>query len=469
VEQLWVNEISDNPIALSAAEAEADRGLHRTLTTGQLSMIAIGGAIGTGLFLGSAFAIGFAGPAVLVSYAIGALVTLLLMGALAEMTVVLPASGSFGLHAERFVGPMAGFLVRYAYFSCLVLAIGTEVTAIAIYMGFWFPGVPGAYWIFAFAAGLVLVNALSVRVFGSIEYVFSMTKILAIVAFILLGAWLIAGAGPDSPIGFGNYVADGGFLPNGLWGMWVAVIIALFSYFSVEMIAVAAGEAEEPDKAIKSAFKATVFRLVLFYLLTLAIMLALVPWREAGAGGSPFVTVMAATGVPGAAGIINLVILVAALSAMNSQLYGATRMLFSLARAGFAPAALGRVSRQGVPLFALAVSSTGIGLAAIVYALTPETAFTFMISIAIFGALFTWAMIFVTHIHFRRRYPEGAAAFRMWGAPWTSAAGALLIGAILVTTLFTEDFRMTLVYGVALLALLSGVYLWRFGRRTAPD
>ena len=458
---------SDSPAALSAAEMEADRGLHRSLGTGQLSMIAIGGAIGTGLFLGSAFAIGFAGPAVLVSYAIGAVVTLLLMGALAEMTVVLPASGSFGLHAERFIGPMAGFLVRYAYFSCLVLAIGTEVTAVAIYMDYWFPGVPGAYWILGFAAGLVAVNALSVRVFGSIEYVFSMNKIVAIVASILLGAWLLSTAAPDSPVGFANYTSDGGFMPNGLWGVWVAVIIALFSYFSVEMIAVAAGEAAKPERAIKSAFKATVFRLVLFYLLTLAVMLAIVPWREAGAGGSPFVSVMAATGIPYAAGIINFVILVAALSAMNSQLYGATRMLFSLSRAGFAPEALGRVSERGVPLAALALSTAGIALAAIVYVLRPDDAFTFMISIAIFGALFTWAMIFITHIHFRRRHPEGAAAFRMWGAPWTSIAGALLVVAILVTTLFTDEFRMTLVYGLPLLALLSGLYVWRFRKRPA--
>jgi L-asparagine transporter-like permease len=247
----------------------------------------------------------------------------------------------------------------------------------------------------------------------------------------------------------------------------VAVIIALFSYFSVEMIAVAAGEAAEPERAIKSAFKATVFRLVLFYLLTLAVMLAIVPWREAGAGGSPFVSVMAATGIPYAAGIINFVILVAALSAMNSQLYGATRMLFSLSRAGFAPEALGRVSERGVPLAALALSTAGIALAAIVYVLRPDDAFTFMISIAIFGALFTWAMIFVTHIHFRRRHPEGAAAFRMWGAPWTSMAGALLVVAILVTTLFTDEFRMTLVYGLPLLALLSGLYVWRFRKRPA--
>lgn len=452
----------DTEVELARVEVEADRGLQRVLTTGQLSMIAIGGAIGTGLFLGSGFAIGFAGPAVLVSYAIGALVSLLLMGALAEMTVVLPASGSFGLHAERYIGPMAGFLVRYAYFSCLVLAIGTEVTAVAIYMGFWFPGVPGAWWILSFAVALITVNALSVRVFGTIEYVFSMIKIVAIVAFILLGAWLLGTAEPGSPAGFHNYVDDGGFFPNGLWGMWVAVIIAIFSYFSVEMIAVAAGEAAEPERAIKSAFKATMFRLVLFYLLTLAVMLAIVPWRQAGAGGSPFVIVMGATGIPGAAGIINFVILVAALSAMNSQLYGATRMLFSLSRAGCAPAALGRVSSRGVPLGALAVSSAGIALAAIVYSIRPDTAFTFMISIAIFGALFTWAMIFVTHICFRRLHPEGARSFRMWGAPWTSLLGALLVGAILLTTLFTAEFRMTLVYGLPLLALLAAAFVWRY-------
>lgn len=442
------------------ALVERERGLKHSLSTGQLSMIAIGGAIGTGLFLGSAFAIGFAGPSVLVSYAIGGVISLLLMGCLAEMTVGHPISGAFGAYAEFYIGPLAGFLVRYAYWSCIVLAVGTEVSAIALYMQYWFPHVPGWLWIVGFSSGLIAINAVSVNTFGSVEYGFSTFKIAAIVAFLLLGAYFVMNAPADSGVGFHNYTAHGGFFPRGLWGTWVAVIVAIFSYLSIEMIAVAAGEAKDPQRAITRAFRATLFRLLIFYLLTLALVLAIVPWEAAGTAGSPFVKVMSATHVPGAAGVINLVILVAALSAMNSQLYITTRMMFSLARAGYAPRRLGEVNARGVPLAALLLSSVGIALAVALNMFMPEASFTLMISVSMFGALFTWLMIFVTHLFFRRQHP-GPSAFRMWGYPYTSVLGAALILAVLVTSLFTKEFRLTLVYGLPFLAALTIAYhLW---------
>jgi len=198
---------------------EREKGLHRSLTAGQMSMIAIGGAIGTGLFLGSGFAIGFAGPSVLVSYAIGALIALLLMGALAEMTVAHPTSGSFGAYAEFYIGPLAGYLVRYAYWSAVVFAVGTEVSAVAVFMKYWFANVPGWYWIVGFSAALIGVNAASVKVYGVIEYAFSMLKIVAIVAFILLGAVFVYGAPVSSGVGLSNFTAHGGFFPHGVKGM----------------------------------------------------------------------------------------------------------------------------------------------------------------------------------------------------------------------------------------------------------
>ncbi|RDU96693.1 amino acid permease [Trinickia dinghuensis] len=447
------------------AIVEREKGLHRGLSTGQLSMIAIGGAIGTGLFLGSAFAIGFAGPSVLLSYAIGALIALLLMGCLAEMTVEHPTSGSFGAYAEHYVGPLAGFLVRYAYWSSIVFAVGTEVTAIAVYMKYWFPGVPGWYWIVGFSAALIGINVVSVKVFGAVEYFFSMLKIVAIVLFILLGAYMVFGAPASSGIGFANYTSHGGFFPKGVWGMWVAVIVSIFSYLSIEMIAVAAGEARDPHKAITRAFRATMFRLVFFYLLTLALMLAIVPWTAAGAGGSPFVKVMAATHIPGAAGVINLVILVAALSAMNSQLYITTRMMFSLSRAGYAPKRLGVLNARGVPVAALMLSAIGIALATVLNVVYPDTSFVLMMSVSMFGAMFTWFMIFVTHLFFRRHRRGEALAFRMWGYPATSLLGAGLMSAALVTTYFTREFRMTLLCGVPFLVVLTLAYwFWYRGR-----
>src|SRR5580658_8279478 len=289
---------------------DREKGLHRGLSTGQLSMIAIGGAIGTGLFLGSGSAIQLAGPAVLLSYAIGALIALLLMGCLAEMTVAHPTSGSFGAWAEFYVGPLAGFLVRYAYWSSIVLAVGTEVTAIAVYMRYWYPHAPGWVWILAFSAALIAINALNVKLFGSVEYCFSMLKVAAILAFIALGGWIVC-----TRVGFGNYTSSGGFLPNGPWGMWVAVLVSIFSYFGIEMIAVAAGEARDPHVAVTRAFRATMFRLAFFYLLTLALIVAMAPWTTAGSGQSPFVKVMEGTHIAGAAGVVNFVILIAALSA----------------------------------------------------------------------------------------------------------------------------------------------------------
>ncbi len=337
-------------------------------------MIAIGGAIGTGLFLGSSFAIGFAGPSVLLSYLIGALITLLLMGCMAEMTVAHPTSGSFGAWAEFYISPLAGFLVR-----------------------------------------------------------------------------------------FGNYLAYGGFFPKGAWGMWVAVLVSLFSYFSIEMIAVAAGEAKDPQRAITSAFRATMLRLVLFYILTLALVLAIVPWTVTASGTtqSPFVTVMQRTHIAGAAGVVNFVILIAALSAMNSQLYICTRMLFSLSRAGFAPRRLGSLTRHGVPIAALLVSTLGIGLAAILNILYHDRSFLLMLAISMFGPMFTWLMIFVTHLKFRKHNLDTTLPFRMWGYPYTSLLGAVLMSAALITTLFTQAFRPTLIYGVPFLLTLTVVYLLR--------
>jgi L-asparagine transporter-like permease len=432
-----------------------------------MTMIAIGGAIGTGLFLGSGFAISLAGPGVLLSYALGAGIALLLMGCLAEMTVAHPTSGSFGAYAEHYLSPLAGFLVRYGYWTGNVLAVGTEVTAIALYMHFWFPASPGWLWILLFSAVLILVNARSVRVFGAIEYWFSTIKVTAIVVFIVLATYILwrapatlAAAG-GAAVGVANYTAYGGFLPKGLWGAWTAVLVALFSYFSIEMIAVAAGEAAQPEVAVTRAFRATVLRLILFYLLTLALVLAIVPWPAAGIDESPFVRVMRALHVPAAAGIVNFVILVAALSAMNSQLYITTRMMFSLARAGQAPARLGVLDRRGVPVAALLLSSTGIALAAVLSVTTPKSAFIIMVSVSAFGTLFAWMMIFVTHYRFRRARERTRAAplpFRMPGFPAATLLGAALMAAVLLTSAFTAAFRMTLLFGVPLLAVLSAAY-----------
>jgi AAT family amino acid transporter len=419
-------------------------------------MIAIGSAIGTGLFLGSGMAIGFAGPSVLISYAIGGFIALLIMGCLTEMAVAHPTSGSFGSYAEFYIHPAAGFLVRYSYWVSIVFAVGTEVTAIAVYMKYWFPDIPGWLWIAGFSAILIAVNSFNVRIFGRVEYAFSTLKVSAIVLFIALGAYIV------TQTGFANYNVQGGFLPKGVSGAWISVIVAVFSYLGIEMVAVAAGEAENPQRAITRAFHTTFFRLVFFYLATLGLMLAIVPWTAAGSGGSPFVKVMSATHVPYAAGIMNFVILIAALSAMNSQFYITTRMMFSLARAGHAHPRFGKLSSRGVPLAALFISTVGIAVGTLLVVVYPDTAFTLMMSISMFGAMFTWFMIFVTHLFFRRKHHS--PAFRMWGYPYATLLGAALMLGVLITTLFVPAFRMTLVFGLPFLATLYAIYRFRYHR-----
>ena len=437
-----------------------ETGLHKKLSAGQMSMIAIGGAIGTGLFLGSKFAIGFAGPAVIISYALGGMIALALMGCLAEMTVQHPTSGSFGAYAEFYLHPLAGFLVRYSYWACIVLAVGTEVTAIAEYMKFWFPQVDSWIWIALFSCCLIGVNAYSVKAFGSVEYWFSTIKIFAIIVFIVLAVSVLLTQSSISRIEQNMF--SGGFAPHGFSGIWTGVIISIFSYLGIEMIAIAAGEATNPEQAVKTAFKGTFARLLIFYLLALSLIVMLVPWQELIIEGStsPFVSVMKNVGIPFADSILNFIVIVAALSAMNSMLYIATRMMFSLSRANEAPQIFGKVKSNGVPLNALALSSAGIAVAALVYILNPETAFPVMIALSMFGALFSWGAVFLTHLCFRIRMQrqQQKLKFRVPGFPFVTIAGLLAIISIMITTWFTPIFHATLLFGVPFLVFLILAY-----------
>ncbi|ETR94482.1 MULTISPECIES: amino acid permease [Acinetobacter calcoaceticus/baumannii complex] len=439
-----------------------EAGLHKKLSAKQMGMIAIGGAIGTGLFMGSKFAISFAGPAVIVSYAIGGLIAFAIMACLAEMTVQHPTSGSFGAYAEHYVSPLAGFLVRYCYWACIVLAVGTEITAVADYMKLWFPSVGSWIWIAFFSLTLLVVNAYSVKAFGLVEYWFSTIKVFAIIVFILLAIGILSQSHGGTDQVLSNLTEHGGFFPHGFSGVWIGVIISIFSYLSIEMIAVAAGEAKDPERAVKKAFKSTAIRLILFYLLSLFLIVALVPWTTLiGADAtSPFVMVMKIVGIPYADSILNFIVIVAALSAMNSMLYISTRMLFSLSRAGDAPKLFGRISHNGVPINALLLSAVGIGIASIVYTINPSSAFPIMIALSMFGALFTWGSIFVTHMCFRRHMARKGQKlkFKVPAIQLISLLGLIAILSITVTTWFTNEFKSTLQFGVPLVVVLTFFY-----------
>ena len=445
-------------------------GLKKSLTPAQMSMIALGSAIGTGLFAGSKLAIMMAGPSVILSYVIGGVVALLVMGALAEMTVKQPVAGSFGVYAERYLGRFAGYLTKYLYWSALIFAVGTEVSAVGEYMQYWFPQIPGLWWVAIFSAVLLAVNFSSVKIFGTTEYWFSAIKVFAVLAFIVIALWLVFHNSQDQ-FGVHNYSAEGGFFANGLFGTWSAVIVAIFSYMGIEAISIAAAEAHNPKVAVRKSFKVSFLRLLLFYVFTMALILAVAPTSELIAGGSPFVTVMSQVGIPFADSVLNFVLIVAALSAMNAQLYAATRMLHSLADSGHAPRMAHRTNRAGAPVHAVWMSAGGIAVAAVVYALVPDGGFGIMLSLATFGALATWFMILITHVSFRRRVKEERVAleFKLFGYPAASILGALLLAALLVTSFFVPQFKYTLIFGVPFVVVMSVLYWLVFARKEQKE
>ncbi|EPL0343138.1 amino acid permease, partial [Acinetobacter baumannii] len=361
-----------------------------------------------------------------------------------------------------YISPLAGFLVRYCYWACIVLAVGTEITAVADYMKLWFPNVGSWVWIGFFSLTLLVVNAYSVKAFGLVEYWFSTIKVFAIIVFILLSIGILTQSNQGMTQVVTHLSGHGGFFPNGFSGVWIGVIISIFSYLSIEMIAVAAGEAKDPEKAVKKAFKSTALRLILFYLLSLFLIVTLVPWTVLiGADAtSPFVMVMKIVGIPYADSILNFIVIVAALSAMNSMLYISTRMLFSLSRAGDAPKVFGRISSNGVPVNALLLSAVGIGIASIVYTINPASAFPIMIALSMFGALFTWGSIFVTHMFFRRHIVQQniQLKFKIPASRFISLFGFIAILSITVTTWFTSEFKSTLQFGVPLVLVLIFFY-----------
>jgi L-asparagine transporter-like permease len=449
--------------------AERESGLAQGLSRAQVIMMGLGGAIGTGLFMGSGIAIGYAGPAVILSYAIAGFVAFVMVFSLSEMAVVHPAAGSFGVYAETYLNPWAGFVVRYTYWFVQVVAIGGEAVAAGVYMTYWFPHIPVWIWSVGFAFTLLYVNARSVGDFGSFEYWFALIKVTAIVIFIILGSASIFGIGVE-PVGFHNLTGlPGGFMPHGLGGMWMAVIMGIFSFNGVEVIAVTSGEVRDPRTAIPAALRSMALRLFLFYILALGIVVTFVPWTETGAkvvSESPFVSVLAYTGLSYAAGIMNFVVISAALSSMNVNIYLCSRMLFSLSRGGYAPEFLGRLGRTRTPLAAILVSGIGILCMSAVAKLTP-LAYNYLFGIALFGAMVVWIFILISHLSFRRRYRAADLPVRMPFFPVMQLAGLALLVAVLITMgLDTEFWNISWIVGVPwLLAISAAYFIWKARRR----
>lgn len=303
-----------------------------------MAMVAVGGSIGTGLLLGSGAAVQIAGPAVVLTYILGAIIAWTVTMALGEMASVHPAAGSFGVYAELYLNPWAGFVARYGYWFAVVIAVAAELIAAATYTSFWFPRVPAVLWIVTFSAVLLAVNLRQVGDYGRFEYWFAMVKVATIALFIVVGAALLAGGRVAA-----QYTASGGFFPNGGLAPLKAVSFALFSFLGLEMVAISSGEARA-QREIPRATRIMFGLLVFVYVGAVAVLVGVMPWQAAGVRQSPFVTVFEIAGIPAASTLMNVVVLTAALSGANANLYVASRMLFSLARGGHAPAALGRLT-----------------------------------------------------------------------------------------------------------------------------
>jgi amino acid transporter, AAT family len=442
------------PLAASSPEIVQEQGLHHQLTTGQMTMVAVGGSIGTGLLLGSAAALEIAGPSVILSYIVAAFIAYTVAMALGELASMHPSAGSFGVYGELYLNPYLGFLCRAGYWASIAFSIGAELVASATYMTYWLPTLPGVIWVFIFSALLLLVNLRSVGSFGRFEFWFAMIKFGTIVAFIMAGAALLA-AGRVAP----QFTAHGGFLPKGPVAPLLAVFLAIYTFGGVEMLAVTTGESRS-SKDIPRAARLTFSLLAGLYLGAIIVLVGVMPWNHAGVSESPFVSVLRMAKVPAAAYFMNFVVLTAALSGANAKLYVASRLLFSMGRSGWAPASLGKLNASGSPRLALLVSSYGILTALIIENWAPKQAFLYIMGAAFSGLILSWVVSLAAHVSFRRRLTSQQVAALPMRSPlgiWGSMLGFLLASTAILHTLFASPVNE--IGGLVFFAVLTIGYI----------
>jgi len=443
------------PTGVSAPAQFHEEGLRHQLSASQMAMVAVGGSIGTGLLLGSGAAMEIAGPAAILSFLAAAFINWTVAMALGELACAHPAAGSFGVYGDLYLNSYAGFIARAGYWAGLALAIGTEMIAAATYMSVWLPRVPAYAWIILFGALLLAINLRSVGSYGRIEFWLSMIKLATIVAFILIGAALLT-SGRATP----QYNAHGGFFPNGLWAPIVALTYAIYSFGGVEMVAVTTGESRSTKETPRAVW-ITFLTLTVVYVGAIIILLGVMPWNRAGVTESPFVTTFRTIRIPHASGIMNFVVLTAALSGANATLYVASRMIFSLARTGWAPASLGHLNHEGSPQNAVLHSAVGILFALALVLFAPENAFRYMLGAAFTGMILSWLVSLLAHINFRRRQSPKELAALPLRSPLGIAGSA--VGLIAVSVALVQTWLhplMNLASGLALLAALTLAYLF---------
>jgi amino acid transporter, AAT family len=424
--------------------------LQRGLSNRHIQLIALGGAIGVGLFYGSSSTIQMAGPAIILSYIVGGLVIFTIMRALGEMAVEEPVSGSFSSYANRYLGPFAGYLTGWTYWFMWVVVGMAEITVAGVYVNYWFPDIP--QWLTALVVliGITLINLINVKAFGEFEFWFAMIKVIAIIGMILAGLGIIFfGIGNGGqPIGFENLWAHGGFMPNGVKGILFSLVLVMFSFGGVELIGITAGEAENPKKSIPSAINNVVWRILIFYIGALSIMMVLYPWNKVGSEGSPFVLIFDKIGVPGAAHIINFVVLTAALSAFNSGLFSTGRMLYNLSLQDNGPKFFGKLSRHGTPTRGILFSSCFLLVAVFLNYIVPEKVFIYISAVATVAVITSWTIILITQLKFRQAKTKDEVKkllFKMPLHPFSSYIALAFLALVIVLMGFIEGMRVALV------------------------
>lgn len=447
--------------------------LLRGLSARHIRFIALGSAIGTGLFYGSAAAIQMAGPAVLLAYLVGGAAVFIVMRALGEMAVRNPVSGSFGSYARHYLGPLAGFITGWTYTFEMIIVCLADVTAFGVYMGLWYPDVPRWIWVLSIICFIGALNLCHVKVFGEMEFWLSLIKVTAIVAMIAAGAGVIFfGFGHHFPAtGVENLWSHGGFAPEGFGGIVASLGIVMFAFGGIEIIGITAAEARNPEKVIPRAINTIPLRIILFYVCTLFILMAIFPWTSIGQQGSPFVLIFEGLGLPAAANVLNIIVISATISAINSDIFGAGRMMFGMAQEGMAPKSFLRLARNGVPWMTVVVLAASLLAAVVLNYLIPEQVFVLIASLAAFATLWVWLMILLSHFAMRRSLTAEERREIRFPVPfWPLAPALTLLFMLLVIGVLgaVAETRMALMAGLVWLALLTAIWFWRVRKQRRP-
>ncbi|MBH3421949.1 amino acid permease [Pseudomonas gessardii] len=451
-------------------------GLKRGLKNRHIQLIALGGAIGTGLFLGSAGVLKSAGPSMILGYAIAGFIAFLIMRQLGEMIVEEPVAGSFSHFAHKYWGGYAGFLAGWNYWVLYVLVGMAELTAVGKYIQFWWPEVPTWVSAVVFFIAVNLINTLNVKFFGETEFWFAIIKVVAIIGMIVLGCYLLFSGtgGPQASIS--NLWDHGGFFPNGGMGLLMAMAFIMFSFGGLELVGITAAEASEPRKVIPKAINQVVYRILIFYVGALTVLLSLYPWDQLlqtlGASGdaysaSPFVQIFSLIGNDTAAHILNFVVLTAALSVYNSGVYCNSRMLFGLAEQGDAPKALMKLNKQGVPLRALGISALVTLLCVVINYVAPKDALVLLFALVVASLMINWALISLTHIKFRKAMGEQGVvpSFKTFWFPFSNYLCLAFMLVIVGVMLAIPDMRPS-VYAMPVWVGILFLAYWLRSKKT---